>query len=83
MQVRTEGGLRVKADYNQAIGDRMAIRVAAVNEHRGSWRNYEFNDSERYYITGKWRVGQKTEFNFDPKKAAIFNRTSSPQSTPA
>ena len=75
VQGRSNGGLRMEADYNQAIGDRVAVRVAAVNEQRGSWRNYEFSDSERYYITGKWRVGQKTEFNFDMEKAALTKQT--------
>jgi len=71
LQGRSEGGFRQEADYNQAIGERFAIRAAALNEERGSWRNYEFSESERYYLTGKWRVGQKTEFNFDLEKAAI------------
>jgi outer membrane receptor protein involved in Fe transport len=71
IQGRSNGGLRAEVDYNQAIGDRLALRVAAVNEKLGSWRNYEFADSERYYVTGKWRVGQKTEFNFDLETADI------------
>ena len=71
VQGRSNGGLRTEADYNQVIGDRFALRLAAVNEERGSWRNYEFSESERYYMTGKWRVGQKTEFNFDLEKAAL------------
>ena len=71
VQGRSEGGFRQEADYNQSIGDRIAIRAAAMNEQRGSWRNYEFSDSERYFLTGKWRVGQKTEFNFDLEKALI------------
>ena len=74
-QGRSNGGMRKEADYNQAIGDRVAVRVAAVNEQRGSWRNFEFNDSERYYLTGKWRVGQNTEFNFDLEKALITKAT--------
>ena len=75
VQGRSEGGLREEADYNQAINDRVSIRVAALKEQRGSWRNYEFNDSERYYLTGKWRVGRKTELNFDLEKAVITKQT--------
>lgn len=71
VQGRSFGGLRGEVDHNQAIGDRVAIRVAAVNEQLGSWRNYEFADSERYYLTGKWRIGQKTEVNFDLETADI------------
>ena len=75
VQGRSEGGLREEADYNQAIGEHISLRVAAVKEQRGSWRNYEFSDSERAYLTGKWRVGQKTEFNFDLEKADLNKRT--------
>lgn len=75
VQGRSEGGLREEADYNQAIGDRVAVRAAAAKEQRGSWRNYEFSDSERYYLTGKWRVSSKTDFNFDMEKAAITRQT--------
>lgn len=74
-QVRSEGGQRMEADYNQAIGENTAIRVAAVNEQRESWRNYEFSDSERYYITGKWRIRPQTEFNFDIEKATLTKQS--------
>ena len=75
VQGRSEGGLREEADYNQAIGDRVAFRAAAAKEQRGSWRNYEFSDSERYYLTGKWSLSKKTDFNFDLEKAAITRQT--------
>ena len=75
VQGRSEGGLREEGDYNQTIGKNISVRVAAVKEQRGSWRNYEFSDSERAYLTGKWRVGQKTEFNFDLEKADLNKRT--------
>jgi len=75
VQGRSEGGLREEGDYNQAIGKNISLRVAAVKEQRGSWRNYEFSDSERAYLTGKWRVGRHTEFNFDLEKADLNKRT--------
>ena len=75
VQGRSEGGLREEADYNQAIGDRISLRVTAMKEQRGSWRNYEFSDSERAYLTGKWRISPKTEFNFDLEKADLNKRT--------
>jgi iron complex outermembrane recepter protein len=75
VQGRSEGGLREEFDYNQAIGNHVALRFAAMKEQRESWRNYEFNDSERSYLTGKWRVGQKTEFNFDLERADITKQT--------
>jgi outer membrane receptor protein involved in Fe transport len=75
VQGRSEGGLREEGDYNQAIGKHISLRVAAVKEQRGSWRNYEFSDSERAYLTGKWRMGRHTEFNFDVEKADLNKRT--------
>ena len=71
VQGRSEGGLREEGDYNQVLGDKVAVRVAAAKDNRGSWRNYEFNDSERYYITGKWRLSRNTDLNVDVEKAAI------------
>jgi len=75
VQGRSEGGLREEADFNQAFGDRIAVRVAAVKDQRGSWRNYEFSDADRSYLTGKWRISRTTEFNFDLEKAAITRQT--------
>jgi len=75
VQGRSEGGIREEGDYNQALGGKVAVRVAAVKDHRGSWRNYEFNDSDRYYITGKWRISRKTELNLDAEKSAITKQT--------
>ncbi len=75
VQGRSEGGLREEADVNLPVGGRLALRVAAVKDNRGSWRNYEFNDSERSYLTGKWRVDQKTELNLEAEKAAITKQT--------
>jgi iron complex outermembrane receptor protein len=71
VQGRSEGGLREEGDYNQVLGDKVAVRVAAAKDNRGSWRNYEFNDAERYYITGKWRLSRNTDLNVDAEKAAI------------
>ena len=75
VQGRSEGGLRKEADFNQTLGGKLAVRVAGVQDHRGSWRNYEFNDSDRYFITGKWRLAQKTELNLDAEKSAITKQT--------
>jgi outer membrane receptor protein involved in Fe transport len=71
VQGRSEGGLRLEGDYNQVVNDKIAVRVAAAKDNRGSWRNYEFNDAERYYITGKWRLSRTTDLNVDAEKAAI------------
>jgi outer membrane receptor protein involved in Fe transport len=71
VQGRAEGGLRLEGDHNQALNDTFAVRVAAAKDNRGSWRNYEFNDAERYYLTGKWRISRKTDLNVDAEKAAI------------
>jgi outer membrane receptor protein involved in Fe transport len=71
VQGRSEGGLRLEGDYNQVLGSKVAVRVATAKDNRGSWRNYEFNDAERYYITGKLRLSRTTELNVDAEKAAI------------
>lgn len=75
VQGRSEGGLREEADVNLPVGGALAVRLAAVKDNRGSWRNYEFNDSERSFITGKWRIGRTTELNLDAEKAAITKQT--------
>ena len=71
VQGRSEGGLRLEGDYNQVVNHKIAVRVAAAKDNRGSWRNYEFNDAERYYITGKWRLSRTTDLNVEAEKAAI------------
>jgi iron complex outermembrane recepter protein len=75
VQGRSEGGLRLEGDYNQILGDKAAVRVAAAKDNRGSWRNYEFSDAERYFITGKLRLSRSTELNLDAEKAAITKQT--------
>lgn len=75
VQGRSEGGLREEADVNLPVGGSLAVRIAAVKDNRGSWRNYEFNDAERSFITGKWRIDRKTELNLDAEKAAITKQT--------
>lgn len=71
VQGRSEGGLRLEGDHNQIVGDTLAVRVATAKDNRGSWRNYEFNDAERYYLTAKWRPSRQTELNVEAEKAAI------------
>ncbi len=71
VQGRSAGGRREEGDFNQVLSDKLAVRVGAVKDNRGSWRNYEFSDSERSYLTGKWRLSAKTELNIDAEKTAI------------
>lgn len=75
VQGRSEGGLREEADVNLPVGSSLAVRIAAVQDNRGSWRNYEFNDSERSFVTGKWRIDRKTELNLEAEKTAITKQT--------
>jgi iron complex outermembrane receptor protein len=71
VQGRSEGGLRLEGDHNQVLNGKIAVRVAAAKDNRGSWRNYEFNDAERSYLTAKWRLARNTDLNVEAEKAAI------------
>lgn len=70
------GGLREEIDYNQVIlPQRLAIRVAAVQDNQNSWRNYEYNDNERYFGTMKLKVTAKTEVNFEAEHGHVDKAT--------
>ncbi len=57
LQVRSEGGEREEADYNQVVvKDRLGVRAAAANTRFNSWRNYEFNDESRSFGTARWQI---------------------------
>ncbi|PTX98523.1 hypothetical protein DB354_04470 [Opitutus sp. ER46] len=70
------GGLRTEADYNQIIiPKRLALRVAAVRDDQDSWRNFEYNNSERYFGTMKLKVAAKTEVDFEVEHGNVDKAT--------
>ncbi|MEN9404572.1 MAG: hypothetical protein RL091_3275 [Verrucomicrobiota bacterium] len=76
-QVRSYEGLRVEGDYNVVLlKDRLAVRVAAVKTNMSSWRNYQYNDAERYFGTVKWRITPKTELNAEVETGDLARHAS-------
>lgn len=72
---RSYDGTRGEIDFNQPLGDSIAIRVAAVHNETNTWRNYEFNNEDRYFGTLKWRISPKTELNIEGERANIVKQT--------
>jgi outer membrane receptor protein involved in Fe transport len=73
------GGLREVVDFNQVIiKDRLAVRVAAVRDDQNSWRNYEYNDNDRYFGTMKWKIGPHTELNIEGERGQTDKATKRP-----
>ena len=68
-------GLRGEFDFNQPVGDNLAIRVAGVESRSDTWRNWEYDNGERGFGTIKWRLGQKTELNVEGERGHINKAT--------
>lgn len=63
---RDTGGLRTMIDYNQQlVKDRAALRIAAVNDDRHTWRENEYDDQERLYLTGALQVAAGTRLDVE------------------
>ena len=75
VQGTTWDGLRWEGDFNVPVGDKIALRVAAVNTVEGSWRNYEYDDQQRYFGTAKWVIGKKTELNVEGERGNLNKAT--------
>ena len=73
---RSYGGRRGELDLNQPIvRDRLAVRLATAKEETHTWRDFEYDKSDRYYATLKWRPTAKTELNVDIEKGDIDRKT--------
>ena len=76
LQAKSHDSLREELDFNQPIWrDRLAVRVAAVQDKSNTWRNYEYDDEQRLFATIKWRVAPRTELNVDLEQADIDKAT--------
>ena len=66
LQTRSTGGLRTVIDYNHPlIKDRVSLRVAATKDDRKTWRHHEYDDQERIFLTGRWRVTKSTQLDVE------------------
>lgn len=73
---KSHESLREEIDYNQPIlNDKLAIRFAAAHDRSNTWRNYEYDDEDRYFGTIKYRLSPKTEVNVDMELADVDKAT--------
>ncbi|PAW70637.1 MAG: hypothetical protein B9S35_14865 [Opitutia bacterium Tous-C5TDCM] len=76
---RSYGGRRGELDLNlPLVRDRLAVRLATAKEETHTWRDFEYDKSDRYYATLKWRPTAKTELNVDVEQSDIDRKTESP-----
>jgi iron complex outermembrane receptor protein len=76
---RSYDGGRYELDVNQPlVRDRLAVRVATAKEETHTWRDFEFDKSERFYATLKWRPTARTELNFDAETSDIDRKLDAP-----
>lgn len=76
---RSYDGWRSELDVNQPlVRDRLAVRVASAKEETHTWRDFEYDKSDRYYATLKWRPTAKTELNVEIEQSDIDRKTESP-----
>ena len=76
---RSYDGWRYELDANQpVIKNRLAVRVVTAKEDTNTWKDFEYDQSERYYATMKWRPTAKTELNVDVEKSSMDRKTDQP-----
>ena len=76
---RSFGGWRGELDLNQPLlRNRLAVRVATAKEETHTWRDFEYDRSDRHYATLKWRPTPRTELNVEFEKGDIDRKTESP-----
>lgn len=70
--MRSWNGQRYEIDYNQPlIEEKLGIRVAALNTTRESWRNWEFDDSKRYFATATWQLSPSTRLRVEGETGKV------------
>lgn len=75
-QLNSYNGLRGEIDFNQPlIQDKLAIRVAAVSDKEDSWRNFEYDDQERFFGTIKLQISPRTELNVEGETGSVDKAT--------
>ncbi|WP_414661634.1 TonB-dependent receptor plug domain-containing protein [Horticoccus sp. 23ND18S-11] len=61
LAARSHEGLRATLDYNRVLRrDRLALRIAAVRDHGGTWRYNEYDHQDRVYLAAQYRVTPQT-----------------------
>lgn len=61
LAVRSHDGVRATLDYNRVlVRDRLALRLAAVRDHGGTWRYNEYDHQDRVYLAAQYRVAPQT-----------------------
>lgn len=74
--LRSWNGLRFEIDYNQPlIPKKLALRVAAVDNRKDSWRNWEYDESRRYFGTAKWQVTTAVQVNVEGETGEVDKST--------
>lgn len=72
ISARSYNGLREEIEFNQPlIEDRLAIRISAVEDDVESWRNYEYDNQDRFFGTLKLKVASRTELNVEAESGHI------------
>ena len=79
LTARSYGGRRGELDINlPLVRDRLAVRLATAKEETHTWRDFEYDKSDRYYATAKWRPAANTELNVDIEQSDIDRKPESP-----
>lgn len=72
VQARSWNGIRGVLDYNQPIvKDRLSVRLAAVRDRRESWREHEWNDQDRLYLTARWKIAPRTTLDIQGEHSLV------------
>jgi len=79
VQPRSWNGLRTAIDYNQAlVPGKLALRVDAVRDHGGTWRDHEYDNQDRMYLAARWQVDRKTTVDVEFEHGTVDKSVGEP-----
>ncbi len=69
---------RATLDYNQGLGEKLALRVNALWQEKEGYRDFEFQDKRGAAIAGTWRPLQKTTVRFEAERIEVEENRARP-----
>lgn len=79
LAVRSHEGVRATLDYNRVLRrDRLAVRLAAVRDHGGTWRYNEYDRQDRVYLAAQYRFTPQTVIDAQFERGQVNKSNGTP-----
>ena len=69
--VDNHDSLRFEGDFNQSVGDKLAIRINALYDRNRGWRNNDRNDKEAVDVALLYKFTANTTLRFEAEGARV------------